>query len=137
MPPKPEPSSPREAYKAVIDEFVADVTDSQRDHRLVDSGEYSPAAGHESANAFVRSLTKEQREVLAAILRDQRISAVASALSTLTWWVTCRNLAITFRDDPVPFGLTEEGFHGDFVARCEGWEWLDGPSAGADEPSPL
>jgi hypothetical protein len=125
MPQNTEPSSPRDAYKAIIDQFVEESYGMSE--RLVrESGIYSKVDGWADANELVRSMKAEQRSVLARMLHEERVSAIAGALSILTWWITCRDVAISFRGEPMPFELTEEGLHGDFVGRCNGWQWLDG-----------
>ena len=120
-----KPATPREAYKAIIDEFVKDSSASVTDRLVRESGIYSKAQGYDDLNELVQSLTTLQRDVLARMLREERIGAVASALAELEWWISCRDVSITYRGQPMPHELTENGLHGDFLGRCDGWEWLD------------
>ena|ERR1700676_714834 len=131
MPPNTKPSTPREAYKAIIDQLVEEARVGVSQQLVRESGIYSKAKGYTEANELVRSMTTEQRRVLSDVLLDQRLSAIAGALSILTWWISCHGVALTYRGEPMPMELTEEGLHGDFIGRCNGWEWLDqsGPAA--------
>jgi hypothetical protein len=120
-----EPSNAREAYKAIIDQFVSKDATGLAERLIRESGIYGKADCHNEFNQFVSLLTQEQREVLARLLHEERIDAIASVLSTLTWWISCCEVAITYRGERMPMELTEEGLYGDFLARCDGWQWLD------------
>jgi hypothetical protein len=89
-----------------------------------EDGVYCKAEGYAEANALVGSMSNEQRRVLADILLDQRKSAIASALALLDWKLN-DGVAITYRGEAIPFDQCEGGPHGDYLARCDGWEWLD------------
>jgi hypothetical protein len=131
MPPKP--SSPIEAYRAIIDELANETSIGVSERLLRQSGIYSKASTLNAANEFARSLTPEQRILLAEMLHNERISAIHDVLAVLTWWVTCRDVALTFQGKAIPIELTSgEGFHGDYIGRCNGWEWpKDEDSEGA------
>ena len=127
MLPKPQPTTPLEAYRAIIDELASETSVGVSESLLLQSGIYSKALGEQAANEFARSLSPEQRGLLAKMLHSERIDAIHDVLAVLTWWVTCRDVALTFRGQEMSLELTSgEGFHGDFIGRCEGWEWPKG-----------
>lgn len=119
----PRPTTPIDAYKAIIDHLVNETTNSVTVRLVRESGNYSNAVGSEKFNAFVASLTQEQRELLATMLREARIGAIHDGLAELTWWLLCREVGLTFRGEPMPFELSGMGLHGDYIGRLDGWEW--------------
>jgi hypothetical protein len=46
-------------------------------------------------------------------------------LAVLTWWILCGGLAFTFEGEAMPVELSDQGLHGDFIGRLEGWDWPD------------
>jgi len=67
--------------------------------------------------------------MLAEMIHRQRIAAIHDVLAVLSWWVTARNVAFTYRGEPMPVELSDAGLHGDYVGRLTGWEWPeDGPA---------
>jgi uncharacterized protein DUF6547 len=122
MPPNFEPTTPIEAYKAIIDQIV-EATSGVGEKLLREEGIFSRAPAAKIENAFVKSLTAEQRELLAEMIRSERISAIGTVLSNLTWWLLCRDVGLTFRGQPMPFELSGEGIHGDYIGRLDDWEW--------------
>jgi hypothetical protein len=132
MPPNFEPSTPVEAYKAIIDQLVEETTPGVSERLLRESGVYSKAPGDVAANEFVKSLTVEQRLLLADMLHRERMGAIGGTLAVLTWWLLCRDVGLTFRGQPMPFELSGEGLHGDYIGRLDDWQWpKDGGPAGA------
>jgi hypothetical protein len=123
MPSRPKPSSPVDAYKQIIDQLVRRSTSGVHERLVRESGIYlkSPVATCE--NELVASLSNQQREVLATMLRQERVSAIHDVLAELTWWLLCREVGLTFRGEPMPFELSGMGMHGDFVGRLDNWEW--------------
>ncbi|MFN5944386.1 MAG: DUF6547 family protein [Phycisphaerae bacterium] len=126
---RPEPKTAIDAYKAIIDHFVDQTTNGLTERLVRESGKYSNAVDSEKFNAFVASLTQEQRELLAMMLREERIGATHDVLAELTWWLLCRDVGLTFRGEPMPFELSGMGLHGDYMGRLGGWEWPE-----EDEP---
>lgn len=127
--PLKQPLSPaRQAYKAVIDALVDDTQRNACDRSVREDGVYRNADGYSEANALVASLSQDQRRVLAEILLDQRKSAISSALA-LADWKLVDELIVTYRGVSLPFDRAtlqcEGGPHGDYLARCDGWKWLD------------
>ena len=123
MPVNFDPTSPIEAYKAMIDQLVEQTTPGVNERRLGESGVYSGSAEDAAANDLVTSLSGQQRDVLAEMLRQERVSAIHDVLAAFTWWLLCREVGLTFRGKPMPFQLSEMGLHGDYIGRLDGWEW--------------
>jgi hypothetical protein len=123
MPVNFEPSTPLEAYKAIIDQLVDEVTPGISERLVREDGIYSKALDQAAANEFVRSLTVDQRKILAQMLHEERAGAIAGVLSRLTWWLCCRDVGLSFKGQPMPLELSGEGLHGDYIGRCDGWEW--------------
>ena len=130
MPVNFEPSTPLEAYKAIIDQLVEEVTPGVSERLVREDGVYSKAPDQAAENEFVRSLTVDQRTILAQMLHEERVGGVFDVLSRLTWWLCCRDVGLTFKGQPMPFELSGEGLHGDYLGRCNGWEW---PKEGGSE----
>jgi hypothetical protein len=124
MPTNTEPSTPLQAYRAIIDQLARDTSVGVSERLIRESGIYSRAPDQAAANEFVRTLTPLQRALLAEMLHHERVAAIHDALAVLTWWATCQDIALTFRGEPMSVELTSgEGFHGDYIGRCHGWEW--------------
>lgn len=123
MPPNFEPTTPIEAYESIIDQLVEKTTLGIHERLVRETGEYSNAPADTAANDFVASLNAEQRVLLAAMLRRERIGAIHDVLATLTWWLLCREVGLSFRGQPMPFELSGAGLHGDYIGRLNGWEW--------------
>jgi hypothetical protein len=60
MPINFEPSTPVEAYKAIIDQLVEEVTPGISERLTREEAIYSKAPAQAAANRFVQSLTAEQ-----------------------------------------------------------------------------
>ena len=125
MPTNQQPSRARQAYKAAIDALVAETYRNACDRLVREDGIYCKAEGYAEANALVGSMSKEQRKILADILFDQRKSAISSALVLLDWQLSKKAVVVAYHGEPIPFGLAEGGPHGDYLARFNGWQWLD------------
>ena len=127
MPPQPVPFRPIDAYKQIIDGLVED-SRSIHGRLVVEEGIYSRAEGSEHLNAFVRSLTPDQRALLREMFDAERQSGIGSTLSLLTWWKVCRELAFTYRGEIMPVELSGMGLEGDYVGRLQGWQWPPDPA---------
>jgi hypothetical protein len=57
------------------------------------------------------------------MLSEARDGTIHDVLAALTWWMTARDVGLTFRGEPMPFELSGEGLHGDYIGRRDGWEW--------------
>ena len=123
-------SRPVDAYKAIIDQLVTETSYGVRERLVREEGICSKAPNEEAVNAFVRSLSIEQRQMLAQILHDERQGAIHDVLALLTWWISTRDVGLTFRGEPMPTELSGEGLDGDYIGRLADWPWPDG-----DDPS--
>ena len=127
------PENPADFYKRLIDDCVHDSKDLLAEKlRKVDSTELDLVS---DVGLLVHALTPEQRATLAGMLDSARVSAFHDFLATLTWWIDCHGLRLTYRGQPVPVDLSGMGLHGDYVGRLETvdpWQW----PAKAPEPPP-
>jgi hypothetical protein len=53
----------------------------------------------------VRSLSLDQRRMLARLVHDERTSAIHDVLALLTWWISTRGVGLTFQRMPMPVEL--------------------------------
>jgi hypothetical protein len=116
-------TTPIEAYKDIIDGLVNETRQAGSSRRVAEIGIYSKAPAHAEFNDFIQSLDEAQRALLARMFQDERDGAIHDVLAALTWWVTCRDVGLTFRGKPMPVELSGMGLHGDYVGRRDGWEW--------------
>jgi hypothetical protein len=120
--PEDPPLRPVEVYKQIIDELVE--RSASLGARLVtEEGIYSKAPALQPLNALVERLTPEERSLLAQILTHERFGAIHDVLAALTWWIDCRDVALTWHGQQMPTQLSEMGLHGDYVGRVDGWQW--------------
>jgi hypothetical protein len=118
-----QPNTPLDAYKAIIDQLASETRLSGSNSQLTERGVFSNAPAHQEYNAFIRSLSPEHRALLARMLRDERNSTIHDVLATLSWWMTAREVRLTFRGEPMPTELSGMGLHGDYIGRTDGWKW--------------
>jgi len=125
------PFSPTDAYKAIIDQLVRETSHSVHETLIVEHGLWLNAPDADGPNAFVRSLSAEQRRMLARLVHDERTGAIHDALALLTWWISTQHVALTFHGQTMPAELSGEGLNGDYIGRLNGWEWpVAGDSTG-------
>ena len=125
-----EPTTPIDAYKAIIDQFVGEVRLFGSSGHVAERSFFSKAPAHERFNEFIRRLSPEDRALLSEMLQEERDGAIGDVLAALTWWITTRHVGLTFHGEPMPVELSGMGLHGDYVGRRDGWEW---PSNGEDK----
>ena len=118
-----EPTSPIDAYKAIIDQLVDEVRAVGSAAHVVEKSFFSNAPAHARFNEFIQKLSPEHRALLAQMLQEERDGAIHDVLAELTWWITTRNVGLTFRGEPMPVELSGMGLHGDYVGRRDGWQW--------------
>jgi len=118
-----EPESPIDVYKAIIDQLVDETLRLGAGHQVATNGIFSNAPDHMPFNTFIASLSKPQKQLLARMLQAERHSAIHDVLAALTWWIDCRDVGLTFKGEPMPLQLSGMGLHGDYVGRCDDWEW--------------
>ena len=122
MSPAQEPSQPVDAYKAVIDDIVK-LVDGPHKPQDAENRVSRAARRTPDFNEFVQSLSADQRAVLAQMLREERVSATHDVLASLSWWLSCGDVGLTWRGQPMPVDLSDMGLHGDFVLRLEEEPW--------------
>jgi hypothetical protein len=121
-----EPATPIAAYRAIIDQLVDETRLLGSSRHVVDIAKFSNAPAHQRYNSFIGSLSNEHRTLLSQMLQEERDGAIHDVLAALTWWITTRQVGLTFRGDPMPVELSEMGLHGDYVGRRDGWNWPRG-----------
>src|SRR5690349_9203644 len=100
-----DPATPREAYEAIIDEFVNGTRKRGSSPHVVKSAIFSKAPAHEEFNEFIGSLSDAQRKLLSRMLQEERDDAIHDLLAELSWWIDCREVGFTFRGEPMPVDL--------------------------------
>jgi hypothetical protein len=114
--------NPVEVYKQIIDQLV-ERSPSLGARLVAEQGIYSKAPALQHTNELVRSLTPEQRALLAEMLNHERQGAIHDVLAALTWWIDCRSVGLTYEGQPMPVQLSGEGLHGDYIGRLDRWKW--------------
>jgi hypothetical protein len=117
------PATPSDAYKSMIDQLVSETRLYGSGLLVAERGVFSNAPDHREYNAFIQSLSPEQRTLLGRMLSEERDSAIHDVLASLTWWMTARDVGLTYRGEQMPIELSGMGLHGDYVGRRDGWEW--------------
>ena len=117
-----KPETALETYKAIIDLFVNETRLLGGGSQIKKRGIYSKAPAHARYNEFIESLTDEQKDLLSDMLIEERSGTIHDVLAKLEWWITCREVALTCRGEPLPVEFAE-GMHCDYVGRCNDWEW--------------
>ena len=117
------PATPSDAYKAIVDQLVNETRLSGPGSHVAVKGIFSNAPAHQEYNSFIRSLSPEHRALLARMLNEARDDTIHDVLAALTWWMTAREVGLTYRGEPMPIELSGQGLHGDYVGRRDGWQW--------------
>jgi hypothetical protein len=118
-----EPTTPIDAYKAIIDQLVDEVRVFGSAPHVAEQSFFSKAPAHAQFNDFIHKLSQEDRALLSEMLQEERDGAIHDVLAALTWWVTTRKVGLTFHGEPMPVELSGMGLHGDYLGRRDGWEW--------------
>lgn len=118
-----EPTTPIDAYKAIIDQLVDDVRVFGSAGHVAERSFFSKAPAHARFNEFIQKLSPEQRVLLSEMLQEERDGAIHDVLAALAWWIATRDVGLTFHGEPMPVELSGMGLHGDYVGRRDGWEW--------------
>lgn len=114
---------PIDTYMAIIDQLVSETSHGVSERLVAEDGIWSRAPREDAANEFVRSLSTDQRRMLARMLHKERTGAIHDVLALLTWWILTQDVALTFRGEPMPTDLSGMGLHGDYVGRLADWQW--------------
>jgi hypothetical protein len=118
-----EPTTPISVYKAIIDQLVDEVRVSGSAEHVAERSFFSMAPAHARFNEFIRNLSPEDRALLSEMLQEERDDAIHDVLAALSWWISARDVGLTFRGEPMPVELSGMGLHGDYVGRRDGWDW--------------
>ena len=113
------------AYRCLIDDAVEQARGATMSEWVVKKRMYSKAPAHRRFNVFIRSLSVEQRKLLADLLRDVRQGTIHDLFANWTWWIECKGLGFTLNKKPMPVDMSGMGLHGDFVGRLDDWAWPD------------
>jgi hypothetical protein len=125
-----EPATPIDAYKAIIDQLVGETRLLGSSGHVAESTFFSKAPAHRGFNDFIQSLPPEHRLLLSEMLQEERDGAIHDVLAALNWWITAREVGLTFRGKPIPVELSGMGLHGDYVGRRDGWDWPSSEESG-------
>jgi hypothetical protein len=118
-----EPDTALEAYQMIIDHLVEESRTTGYGVFVSSKGIFSNCPDHQKFNEFVTSLTPHQRQLISEMLQEERDGTIHDVLALLTWWITTRDVGLTFRGETMPNELSGMGLHGDFVGRKDGWNW--------------
>jgi hypothetical protein len=118
-----QPSRPIDAYKQIIDQLVSETSQGVREKAVVRETAFPELSDDRVFNPFIKSLSTEQRQMLAQMLHAERVAAIHDVLAVLTWWVLARGVGLTFRGEPMPVELSGAGLHGDYIGRLDDWQW--------------
>lgn len=113
-----------ELWKSLVDAF-AGLHDGVHRAWVVDRGAYPDFEENQNKNDLLKSLSKEQREVLADMLIEARRGGIHDTLVVLHDRIALNDGAYCehgVRMELEPFGNT---LYQDYVARREGDEWED------------
>jgi hypothetical protein len=115
-----EPSRPIDTYKQIIDQLVTETSHGVTEKIVVRDGGFLEASDGRIFNPLLRTLSDEQRLMLAKMLHTERIAAIHDVLAVLTWWIVAGGVGLTFRGEPMPVELSGMGLHGDYTGRLDG-----------------
>jgi hypothetical protein len=101
---------PIDAYKQIIDQLVSETSQGVREKAVVRETAFPELSDDPVFNPFIKSLSTEQRQMLAQMLHAERVAAIHDVLAVLTWWVLARGVGLTFRGEPMPWSLAAQVF---------------------------
>jgi hypothetical protein len=113
---------PVDVYKQIIDRLV-ERSPSFGARLIAERSIYSKAPELHTLNSLVQKLSPEDRALLIQILEHERSSTIHDVLAEITWWIDCRDVALTYHGEQIPVQLSGMGLHGDYVGRKADWEW--------------
>jgi hypothetical protein len=109
----------------MIDELVNETRHSISSRLVIEDGIFSKAPDLKPLDKLVEALKPTQRTMLSEMLQHERESAIHDVLAVMTWWMTTRDVGLTYQGKPMAIELSGMGLHGDFAGRCDDWEWPD------------
>ncbi len=118
------PATTHMAYSEFIDQLVAETRlQSVLADRLSRGSAFRHPGGDSKFNRLLESLSAEQRHLVAEVLMEERHSAIHDVLAVMSWWSSSRGLSFMAEGKELETGLSGMGMHGDYVGRCDGWQW--------------
>ena len=121
--PMNESITPVDVYKSIIDQLVDEVRVFGSAGHVAERSFFSKAPAHARFNEFIGKLSSDDRALLSEMLQEERDGAIHDVLAALTWWITAREVGLTYRGERMPVELSGMGLHGDYVGRRDGWDW--------------
>ncbi|MEQ1712319.1 MAG: DUF6547 family protein [Hyphomicrobium sp.] len=135
---KPSGDASEAAYQRLIDAGCELTRKSGLYQRLLQSGTHAPDAPPMNAalrqhnrafNALLDQLTESQRQLVAKLVADERITAIHEWFAKLEWLITCHGYAVFKDGEQVDTNVYWDMTH-DFSQRLEGCLWPDEPGDG-------
>ncbi len=99
---------PVDVYRQIIDQLV-ERSPSLGARLVTEEAIYSKAPAFRHTNDLVRTLTPEQRAILAEMLTLERESAIHDVLAALTWWIDCHDVGLTYQGKPHASPVERDG----------------------------
>ena len=115
-----EMSKKLELYKAFIDGLVKR-KDSIRALWVKGDG-FPKTEDNKGKNDFLKTLTPEQKCVLAEMLQDEHVAGIHTTLAYVNNMMDLKGLELHQEGESYPNDYFES-LHYDFISRCEGDEW--------------
>ncbi len=107
-------------YKAFIDGLVEQKNGVDA-RRILGKG-YPQTDENKEINDLLKSLTAEQKEVLAKMVQEARVGGIHDTLAYLNEMMDCDGLTLSQDGEVYPYDHFES-MHYDFICRSEGDEW--------------
>ena len=111
------------AYQEIIDQLVNETRLSVLANRVARNTPFPAKSEQSEFNELLSSLSQRQRDLVSALLLQERSGTVHDVLAVLSWWIQCRGVGLTLEGKPMQVALSGEGLHGDYIGRCDDWNW--------------
>lgn len=109
-----------ELYKAFIDGLVE--RKESVTARWVRDDAFPQIEENKRKNTFITALTPEQRELLADMLQEEKITGIHDTLAYINEMMDLDGLELRQDGETYPNDYFES-LHYDFISRCDGDEW--------------
>lgn len=109
-----------ELYKAFIDGLVERKNGVVAEWILGDG--YPRIDENKEVNQLLGSLTPEQKQIVARMVQNARISGMHDTLAYINELMDCNGLVLSQDCEDYPHDYFDS-MHFDFICRCEGDEW--------------
>ena len=113
------------AYKEIVDQLASQTSHGVIEKIVDEKGVFVETSDAAVYNPLLKSLTADQRKMLARMIHRERVSAILDVLALLTWWITVRGLSFTFQGEAMPVDLRGAALHGHYAGRPDDWKWPD------------